>query len=194
MSDVTSQLDKAKSLLATNDYGKALELYESLIKNYEKDVDDPSPYFGAAYIYEHQWPAEGEKLAKALNYYMKIISYDSASCGAISLAIARVLFKIGDPTLAEEAIERCEDSLAIRESAQAHMLLGSIQEYWLDESELARNHFIRAYRLGMPWGLRFYARSLIRSRKYVIGTLAHLRASVSGLGSFLRRGDQSVFG
>lgn len=169
----------AKAKFLSGDFDAALNGYESCIEL--TDGSDLGAYFGAAYIYERGSSSKGADLEKALGYYLKSLAVDrlaQGSEGAASLAVARVLYKLGDRSRSEEAIRMCQESLGLRETAEAHIVFGLILENWSREPEQARENFLRAYEMRAPKAMRFYARSLMKSRRYLVGLLAHVWATV----------------
>lgn len=191
MTTVDHELERAKSSLRTGDYDCALRIYESLIAAEESDL---SPYFGAAHIYEYGLSPKGVDLQRALKLYYETVGLKASIDSATRLAVARVIYKLCDKSKAIEAINLCIKSIEINENAAAYMLLGSIYEYWVESPKEARKYFLKAYRLSMPWGMRFYARSLIRSHRYLFGFLAHIWATISSPFFFIRYGNQALYG
>ena len=191
MIDSNQLIDKAKSSFERGDYSNALHLYELAIESSPVDL---SPYFAAAHIYEHGLSSCGVDLLKAQAYYLKVVELNSDISSVAHLAIARVIFKGGSRSLTSEAVRHCIEAIKINGSAQAHMLLGAIYEYWENRPNDARRQFLLAYKKNMPWGMRFYARSLIRSGNSALGFLAHLWATLIGPFFILRYGEHSPFG
>ena len=185
------KIEEARSLFLARNYDKALMLFELVIDSRDEDL---SPYFGAAHIYEYGLSSEGVNLKRAFDYYSKVSEFDEDTKGAVNLALARTILISGDQTRAREAIEYCNKSLLIKRSSAAHIVLGVILENWEKDVTRARDNFIKAFRLGSPWGLKFYARSLMSSKRYVSGAVLYLFATLMGPVYFLRYGKQSAFG
>lgn len=73
-----------------------------------------------------------------------------------------------------EAVALCEEALAIEPNDRAQMLLGFIHENGTGDFTSAAKWYLRAYRSGMPWGLRYYARLRWKQKRYIRSVLAHL--------------------
>ena len=191
LTNLDSDLGEASRKFLAGDFDGALSGFEELIV---EGGDDLSPYFGAAHIYEHGLSSVGVNLSKADEYYSKIKDFDQSAGGEITLSLARVIYKSDDRQRASEIIRLCEDSLNVRPGFAAHMLIGTVLEYWEGEHKKARSHFLRAFKLGNSWGLKFYAKSLIRSKRYFLGGVMHIVSTFVGPFYFIRFGDRPMYG
>lgn len=191
MKAVDTIIADAREAFERRDYDRALELYELAAA---QSAHDCSPYYALGQIFEQGLAARGVDLAQALANYMRLSKCDGRAGSIGHLGVARVLFKGEHRELVDAAIGHCEKSLSISENAHARLLLGAINEYWLELHPVARYHFLAAFKQGMPWGLRFYARSLVRSGRLVAGAIVHVAATLIGPLYLLRAATRSPFG
>ena len=188
----TNQLvDLAKSAFDRADYDEALRLYELSL---EAAPSDLSPHYVIAHIYERGLSSKGIDLVTAMSHYLRVAEAGDSVGVFGHLGVARVIFRSGNHALRGEAISHCLKAIDIDDAPQARMLLGAIYEYWDNRPVDAREQFLLAFRKKLAWGMRFYARSLMRSGNPLRGSLAHVLATIVGPIYKLRFGERSPFG
>ena len=96
----------------------------------------------------------------------------------VYLGAARTLYRIDAVGNVKEIERLLNSSRAIGKSPHVEMLFGMLNENVVSNHELARKHYLTAFKMHLPWGLRFYARSHTAQRHFVRGGLAHILVTV----------------
>lgn len=109
-----------------------------------------------------------------LEQWVEILGEDGLN---VYLGAARTLYRIDAVRNAEEIERLLSLSIAHGRNPHVEMLLGLLNETALLNTKVARSHYLEAFKMRLPWGLRFYARSHMADRNYVRGIVAHTIAT-----------------
>ena len=96
----------------------------------------------------------------------------------VYLGAARTLYRLDRTTNASEIERLLRAALDSGENPHVRMLYGLLNETTLLDDRAARKHFLKAFRMGLPWGLRYYARSHISARHFIRGILGHIACTI----------------
>lgn len=92
---------------------------------------------------------------------------------------ARLLFEGNHQENKENAVTFLHKAIEIDSNVKAMMMLGLIYDEWFEDSKTAGQWYLRAYKKGLPWGLRYYAKLQAKNGRKVRSLLAHLIASLT---------------
>ena len=95
------------------------------------------------------------------------------------LGCARVLFELDGEKNLNQIISLCKKAIERDSNVKAMMLLGRVNERIIKDGKTARCWYLRAYRRGLPWGMRFFARSHANDGNYIRSIFGHLVATIT---------------
>ena len=192
MLDATSKFYVINEAYARGDFIKAKALIDSLI-----DIAPLSPQgLSARYLrargYEDGLFGE-VKLNLALHDY-KILMDHSDLCGSDGIVgYARVIFNKNQDCNKERAAKLLLRAVELDSNVKAMMMLGLIYDEGFDDSLAAGKWYLKAYRHGLPWGLRYYARLQSKKGRRFLAFLSHLIASLTSPVLVALKGVRSPF-
>ena len=108
----------------------------------------------------------------ALEDFTFLAEYDGLFQSEGMLGRARMLHRKGSRENAEEILSLCERAARLDANVRAMMLMGFVFEHTKRDFNLAKRWYLRAYRHGQPWGLRFYAFMQFKRKKIITSALA----------------------
>lgn|SRR5690606_16314254 len=164
MTDVNEIEAEAKKAIDSEEYDRALELYESLAGLHHADG-----YFYAGLIYEKGLSSRGVSTDRAFEFFTRLINEYNDSEGY--LGCARIQFNRPDGDR-REAVEYCKKAISLSGNPFAHLLLGRTRSE-NGEHQAARRHYLKAIVGGAAWGMRLYSHSFMQQRRFVLGILCH---------------------
>jgi TPR repeat protein len=92
---------------------------------------------------------------------------------------ARLLFEQDRERNKEKAVELLHKAVDTDSNIKAMMLLGLINEEGFGDVVTAGKWYLQAYKHGLPWGLRYYARLQAKNGKNARAFFAHMIASLT---------------
>lgn len=121
------------------------------------------------------------------------LSERSAKFGSEGIiGYARVLLR-KDSNRSNDVISLCREAVALDNNRRAMMIMGFVYENIMGNFSKAKYWYLRAWRNGMPWGMRFYAEIKLKERSLTLGVLAHCLATVTSPFMVLWRGCRFPF-
>ncbi|WP_340650113.1 hypothetical protein [Pseudoxanthomonas winnipegensis] len=193
MSTSIERFNSAKSAYVAGDFAKAKILLDNVIEESES-----SPFgVGARYLrgrgYEDGAFSDKPDLLRAYEDFeiVKAHAVDYGSDGL--LGCARVLFELDARGNFREIVELCEKAVSLDSNVKAMMLLGRIYDQVVGNGGIARRWYLRAYLQGLPWGMRYFARSHARDGNAFRSIFAHAFATLTSPVLVLLYGARSPF-
>ncbi|HRP71436.1 MAG TPA: hypothetical protein PK743_02230 [Luteimonas sp.] len=173
------------------------DLLQSLIDPViEADSSSPES-LGLRYLrgsaYEWGKYPGGADLNKALVDYRTLESWAPTIGSEVLVAAGRILFDMNERGNADEIERLCIRAIELDRSVHAKMLLGLLYEKVRMDSVSARKWYLSAYLGGLPWGLRYFARSHAKQGDRVRSMLAHIAATVTSPILVLMNGARGPF-
>jgi hypothetical protein len=175
----SSAYNEAMRAWAAGDAELAKELVDRALEEDPTSVDGLSLRFLRANAYEWGGYPGGVDLHKAYLDYKALEEWTPSLGSEALVCAARVLFDIGGEDHREEIQRLCLKAVRIDEDVHAKMLLGLLNQRVIGRPSEARRWYLAAYRGGLPWGLRFYARSHKEEGHMILAFLAHVLASLT---------------
>lgn len=190
---IAERLSNARRAYVSGDFARAKTLLDEVIGE-AKD----SPYGVAARYLRARGYEDGAfsgqpDLQKAYEDFLVVKSHLN-ECGSNgSLGCARILYRQDAIANKKEIFALCMEAIDRDSNVKAMMLLGSVYENAEKDGRSARKWYLKAFRCGLPWGMRFFARSHAREGNYVRAALAHALATISSPFLVLVFGARSAF-
>jgi len=92
---------------------------------------------------------------------------------------ARMLHRMNPEKNADEILSLCRQAVDLDASVAAMMLMGVVFEHNKWDFGSAQKWYLRAYRSGQPWGLRFYTHMQFKRKKFLTSILASVVLAVT---------------
>jgi hypothetical protein len=169
---------EAASLYAEGRTEEAARLIDSEISKTPDSIDGMHLRLIRARALESGEYLGGRDLERAYEDYCQLHVRNFELRTQALVGSARVLFKIDVFANAREIQRLLESALEVEPDPHAHMLMGALFDEAFQEPSRARAHYLAAFRLGLPWGLRYFAASHIKSKNYLRGAFFHLLATL----------------
>lgn len=178
MTDLDSIFLRGKKAYVSGEFEKAKVIFDSLIIDNPRSAQAHLARYLRARGFEDGAFGRVE-LDMALNDFRHLheISEQFGSDG--TLGVARVLFEKNKHLYADEVQKLCHSAIKQDENVKAMMLLGLLNEEVFAKPSLAAKWYLSAYRRGLPWGLRYYARLQAKMHHRIRSLLAHGIASLT---------------
>lgn len=157
--------------------------------------DDPSGIF-ARYLRARAMEdgiLSVESMDSVLEDYQYVMNHSADLRSEGMISYARLLCWKNEQANAAEALSLCAEAARLDSNPRAMMLAGYISDHAMHDMEQAANWYLRAFRSGLPWGLRFYATVQFKRRKYLVAAGAHLAATLASPFLVLRHGKSDPF-
>lgn len=106
---------------------------------------------------------------------------------------ARLLFAEDHKGNKEEAAALLHKAVGIDSNIKAMMMLGLVYDEGFGDATAAGKWYLRAYRHGLPWGLRYYARLQAKNGRGLRSLFAHLGVSLTSPVLVALKGVRSPF-
>jgi hypothetical protein len=186
-----SALKRASSLYVAGDGESAKKLLDQLVMS-----DDATISLAAAHMRargnEDGFFDGRPNLQQALTDFRALEEGGGLFSGEGRLGRARILYRMDGAKHREEVLALCASVREGQPGVKARMLAGLV---YMDAGEhrRARELFLSAFFEGLPWGLRFYARSHAKERHWFRAALAHCLATVVSPFLVLKFGTRSAF-
>lgn len=190
---ISERLEIAKSAYVSGDFVRAKAFLDGVIE----EAPD-SPYgVGARYLrgrgYEDGVFSSEPELQKALEDFQIVKEHADEYGSDGLLGCARVLFELDAEKHADEVISYCEEAIKRDSNVKALMLLGKVYESVMRDGRTARQWYLKAYFRGLPWGMRYFARSHAKDGNVFRSVLGHSLATLSSPFLLLIHGARSPF-
>jgi len=173
-------------------FAKAKELMDELIA-----VDPTSPEGLCAFYLRARAYEDGRfgsrEPAKALLDYQVLVDHAELFGSDGMLGYARVLVHEDARANREQAADLLTRAIAMDANLKAMMVLGRLRELGFDDPAGAAKWYLRAYRRGLPWGLRFYARVQAREGRRLWALACHMVATLTSPWLVLIHGVRSPY-
>lgn len=183
--------EKAKSAYLALDFERAKLVLDEIIDLAPNSGEGVAARLLRARGYEDGHFDGGIDLDLAYADYFFLSNGLKASSGM--LGCARVLYEKGSESNKEKIIELCRSAIELDANVKAMMLMGLAYEQLFKNENEARHWYLMAFRSGLPWGLKFFARSHKRSKNFVRAAIAYMLAFLVTPLLDLRRGARSPF-
>lgn len=176
---IEERLEIAKNAYVSGDFENAKMLLDKIV---EEESD--SPYgLGARYLrargLEDGVFQEEQNLSKAYDDFLVLKDRAEEFGSAGIVGCARILFQFGASENRDRILALCVEAIARDSNAKAMMLLGCLNEQVTEDAKSARRWYLRAFMRGLPWGMRFFARSHSKDGNPVRAAMAHVMATVA---------------
>jgi hypothetical protein len=172
-------MELARSTYVAGDFQRSKCLLDAIID----EAGDTAYCVGARYLrargYEDGAFSIGPDLQKAYSDFMVVKEHAKEYGSDGLLGCARVLFEMDCSKHKNEIMYLCSEAIAQDSNVKAMMLLGRTYEIVLGDGPRARACYLRAFFRGMPWGMRFFARSQSSDGHYVRAMASHLLATIT---------------
>ncbi|MCO5247034.1 MAG: hypothetical protein M9927_24985, partial [Anaerolineae bacterium] len=157
---------------------------------------DSSPYALSARYLRGRGMEEGYfgavDLDAAIDDYMVLAAQSDLFGSDGPLSLARALLLLDHDSNAEEIQKLCNLSIGMDGNVHAMMVLARLHEL-NGKKILAGEWYLAAYKKGLPWGMRYYARMHCSLGNAFRGAMAHVVASLTSPFLVLRNGVRSAF-
>lgn len=179
LTPISERLEIAKSAYVSGDFVRAKTFLDGVIE----EAPD-SPYgVGARYLrgrgYEDGVFSDKPELQNAYEDFLVVKEHADRYGSDGFLGCARVLFEIDSEKYKDQIISQCEEAIRRDSNVKAMMLLGKIYEGVMRDGRTARRWYLKAYLHGLPWGMRFFARSHANDGNFVRSVLGHFLATLT---------------
>lgn len=185
-------LEAKKSVLSEN-FQQAINFLDAIIQLNENMPIVLAARYMRGQIYENGYLGE-------LNFEMAVDDYEYLAkhedlIGLVGvLALARTLMFIDSKKNLSRINDLCESVIKAGNSDGVHamMILGRTNEL-NGNMKLASKFYLMAYKNGLPWGMRYYARMNGRLGNFFRCVSAHIWATLIGPLCFIRYGTRREF-
>lgn len=146
---------------------------------------DPASWPGAEgirYVHarlEEEGAFSGDNNAAALKAFSTLSSQKGEFQSEGLVGQARLLYRLNEEENANRILELCKEAVDIDRNVRAMMVIGHVLQNTKNDFPAANRWYLRAFRRGMPWGLRFYASLQAEQRKFVRSSLAYAIATIT---------------
>lgn len=190
--DMTPKLRMLQQAYSKGEFARAQVLMDELI------AFDPTSPQGLCALYLRARANEdgrfgGKDTAKALMDYQVLIEHADLFGSDGMLGYARVLVDRDAKAKRKEAARLLMRAIEMDANTKAMMVLGKLYELGFDDPVAAGRWYLKAYRRGLPWGLRFYARMQARQGHRLRALACHAVASLTSPLFVLIHGVRSPF-
>lgn len=193
LTSIDERLDIASSAYVSGDFAKAKALLDELInESPHSPCGIGARYLRARGFEDGVFSAEPD-LQKAYDDFAVVRGHADQYGSDGTLGCARVLFEMDGISNRDDIISLCAEAIAQDSNVKAMMLLGNVYQDVLKDGKSARRWYLNAFRRGLPWGMRFFARSHASDGNAVRAALAHAVATVASPFLVLRNGVRSPF-
>lgn len=192
MIDNTRNLNEARDAFASGDFEKSKLLLDNIIEGSPSSPHSLSARYLRARGYEDGFFGSIE-FEKAMEDYSVLQDNIDLYGSDGALGCARVLFEIDAFGNKERIVSLCKQAINRDSNKKAMMLLGHTYDEVFNKPDLAKEWYLRAFKCGMPWGLRYYARMQSRNKKYLSAAFAHTLATVTSPFLVASQGIRSPF-
>lgn len=128
---------------------------------------------------EEEWVVGGEDGIVALGLFSELAEKRDEFLGEALIGQARILYRVNKEKNLKEIISLCKEAVDVEQNSKAMLMLGSIFENDCEDYELAGRWYLCAYRHGLPWGLRWYAKMQGKLGRSIRSMLAHVATTIS---------------
>lgn len=178
MIDLTSTFAAANKAYASGDFDKAKLLLDDIIQTFPSTGQALASRYLRARGYEDGLFGAPDLELAAEDF--DVLANNAHSYGSDGLVgYARVLFEKDKYAFSEKAISLCVEAVAIDSNVKAMMMLGLIYEEAKADYKSAGKWYLRAYRRGLPWGMRYYARLRWKQGKYLRAIAGHVASTIT---------------
>ncbi|WP_395116227.1 hypothetical protein ACFCQI_09935 [Rhodanobacter sp. FW102-FHT14D06] len=159
--------------------------FDQVKKLLDRSKSDPSSFpsaTGMRYIYarlEEEGAFGGNNNPVALSAFSELSSEEGEFQSEGLIGRARMLYRLSERENANEVLDLCERAVSVDGNAKAMMIMGHVLQNTKNDFSAANRWYLRAFFSGMPWGLRFYASSQAKQRRFFLSSLAHLIAAIT---------------
>jgi len=192
MTMISIELHDAKQAYLLKDFVSAKKLLDQVIEG----ASDSAEEFGARYLrargYEDGHFAGGIDLEKAYADYAVLAKAPEIAGSEGLVGRARILYEWDAVANQSEIMTLCDEAAKLG-NVKAMMIMGQLNEQVFFDDETARRWYMRAFKSGLPWGMRYIARSYARNGCAIRAFFAHLAASLASPFLTLRFGVRSPF-
>lgn len=178
MDDLDGRFEEAKHAYVHGDFARAKLIFDLLIDQYPSSKQAMlSRYLRARGFEDGVFGAIDLESALADFVVLDEIADVYGSDG--TLGVARILYQKDKESNANRVASLCQKAIAQDANVKAMMLLGLVYENAIDDYESALRWYLRAYKSGLPWGLRYYAQLQGKKGKRFSSAVAHSIATVT---------------
>ncbi|MEZ5464452.1 MAG: hypothetical protein R3F22_04305 [Lysobacteraceae bacterium] len=184
-------------------YKNAIKLIEAIRSNSQHGDLDSAPdvaaydfmaNYGCAVMTEYLANGDKAQLRRAFHYYQQLIDSPYADRQEVALSCARTGLLSDESLVHGELIKRfCEMAAGGKLSSHAHLLLGKVFETYDKDYDSAKSCYLKAFREGLPWGLRFYSTLCFRHGNRLVGVLGSILATAVGPVFAIFKGFQAPY-
>ena len=186
------KLREIMCFLDNKDFDRVRDLLDSS-KSDPSSFPDPT---GMRYIYarlEEEGAFGGNNTMAALNAFSDLSSEEGAFQSEGLIGRARMLYRLNEKENADEVLDLCERAIAVDGNVKAMIIMGHVLQNTKNDLSSANRWYLRAFFNGMPWGLRFYASSQAKRRRFLLSSFAHLIAAVTSPVLFIFFGKRDPY-
>lgn len=180
--------DIAGSAYVSGDFAKAKALFDELINESPHSLYGIGARYLRARGFEDGIFSAEPDLQKAYDDFALVREHADEYGSDGTLGCARVLFEMDRISNRDDIISLCSEAIAQDSNVKAMMLLGNVYQDVLKDGKSARRWYLNAFWRGLPWGMRFFARSHANDGNVVRAALAHAVATVASPFLVLRYG------
>ena len=192
-SNIDSRYDRAKNEYRSGNFDQAKLLLDQVIAERPSSPRAMAAHYLRGRGFEDGRFSQGLNLDKALEDYLALLSGGTIARNRALVGCARVLYTKDREANMGKILELCLQAVNEFSNPKAMMWLGVLHETTIKDSALAAKWYLSAYRRGLPWGMRYYARLQEKEGRTVRSLLAHLLATASSPLLVLLNGQRSEF-
>lgn len=189
---MTNLLDTALAAYESRNAAMTKEIVDRAIETLP-DAEGIAFRLLRARAYEFGGYPGGTNLSKAYADYRGLERWTPTVGSEPLVGAARVLFDQDGKANASEIQRLCLKAIGIDGHVHAKMILGLLHEKVLHEVESARKWYLSAYWGGLPWGLRYLARTHSKCGNRSRAVLLHALASATSPFLIMANGARGPF-
>lgn len=193
LTPVRDRFEIANDAYVSGDFVKAKIYLDGII-----DEAPTSPYgIGARYLrargFEDGFFSNKPEFKMAYEDFLIVKEHSDRFGSDGALGCARVLYEIDAKENKNRIISLCLEAIKQDKNVKAMMLLGRAYDEIFLDGEAARKWYLKAFCRGLPWGMRFYARSHANAENHIRAAIGHGLATVSSPFLVFANGARSPF-